>query len=535
MNFPPQNPAAQLFVEDWPRRWFGILGFIVLFAVLRWNNYDAALNRDEGEYAYGAQLLEHGMAPYEYAFIQKPPMIFYSYALSDSFLPHIFWGPRLLACAFVALATVLLGFIARLEFRKGFALPTMWLVTPMILLPEIDQFTANTEMFMLLPLLATVAVYCHSRRHGHRPEHWFLAGILGVTALLYKYTALPVLFFVYVVWSVEMWRASKNAGLFWRCWLSIFAGGMIAAAAILGFFLVHDGGLRLWECTVRFNRYYTQMNLFGMAAFSSQLGQFWSDWWILFLIPWAALLKPSPRILFWIGMFVCAVAASGGSVYGQYYIIMMPFWALLTIAGVSNLASAIAPKLTRPSKWLAHMFIAVILILVIRPDVPWMVQTPEHFAEMKMGGWSPFMESPLVARRVAELSSPHDLVYVAGSEPQILYYAGRFSPTRFITAYPLMYPPAPVAKMYQEEAMHDLEENPPALIVLAQSATSWPSLKTTPMDFSIFLSRLLTQNYVRVGGYVVDGQKSRWSEPLAEDKFAKASLVLFKRKTQQLQ
>jgi hypothetical protein len=307
---------------------------------------------------------------------------------------------------------------------------------------------------------------------------------------------------------------------------------MVAAIAILGFFLVHDGGRWLWECTVRFNRYYTQMELFGADAFLSQIKDFWSNWWILFLIPWAALIKPKPRIFFWLGMFVCAVVASGTSCYGQYYVIMMPFWALITVVGIRNLVSVIAQQMTRPTGWLAYLFVTAVVILVIRPDMPWLVQTPERFAEMKMGKWSPFLESPLVAKRVAELSSPRDFVYVAGSEPQILYYARRFSPTRFITAYPLLYPPPPVAKMYQSEAEDDLEAHPPSLIVVVQSATSWPKLKTTPPGYSVFLNRYIEQGYDLVGGYVVDQQKDHWSEPLAKDEFAKASLLLFKRKAQ---
>ena len=530
MNSPNQKLRANFFGENWPRRWFGILGLIFLFVALRWNSYDAPLTRDEGEYAYAAQVLAHGMAPYEHVFIQKPPMIIYSYALAHFFLPHFFWAPRLLAYLFVALATALLGYIARVEFGKDFAWPVMWLATPMILLPGIDQFTANTEMFMLLPLLATVAVYVRSRHRGQKLKYWFTAGFLGATTLCYKYTALPVLAFVYVVWLVELWRRARNVNLVGRCWLAAFAGAILAAAIELGFFLAHDGGAHLWECTVQFNRYYTQLNLFGAAAFSTRLAGFWSGWWILFLVPCAAFLKPNPRIFFWLGMFVCAVVATGTSYYSHYYIIMMPFWALLTTVGIHNVASAAAQHLTRPSKWMACGFTAVVVILVLRPDASWLLCTHESFAEKKMGKWSPFLESPLVAKHVAELSSPRDFVYVAGSEPQILDYAGRISPTRFITVYPFTYPPAPVAKLYQAEAIRDLEAHPPSLIVLVQSTTSWPGQGTAPADFMDFLNRLLNQNYDLVGGYVIDGQNGRWSQPLADGEFVHASLVLFKRK-----
>src|SRR5215469_15475009 len=85
--------------------WLSLLGLAALFVVLRSNNYDAPLIRDEGEYAYAAQLLIQGVAPYQHAFIQKPPGVIYTYALADLFLPQHFWSVRLLAYVFVALAT----------------------------------------------------------------------------------------------------------------------------------------------------------------------------------------------------------------------------------------------------------------------------------------------------------------------------------------------------------------------------------------------------------------------------------------------
>ena len=44
--------------------WLGGLGICVLLVALRWNSLDAPLVRDEGEYAYAAQLLGHDLLPY---------------------------------------------------------------------------------------------------------------------------------------------------------------------------------------------------------------------------------------------------------------------------------------------------------------------------------------------------------------------------------------------------------------------------------------------------------------------------------------
>jgi hypothetical protein len=453
-------------------------------------------------------------------------MVIYSYALSNLLLPHIFWAPRLLAYLFVALATVLLGYIARLEFGKGFAWPAMWLVTPMILLPEIDQFTANTEMFMLLPLLAMVAVYVHSRHRGQKLKYWFTAGFLGATTLCYKYTALPVLAFLFLVWTVETWREKKYPP--WQNLLAAAIGGIFAVAIELGFFLIHDGGRHLWECTVQFNRYYVASSNFGLTPFWMWLGIFWSNWWILFFLPFAALLKPRPHLWFWIGIFMCALFATSASCYSQYYIILMPFWAVLCAAGIHALAARITEWSAPASKWIGCLITVAVMLLLIRPDVLWLKCPRERFVELKMDRY-PFRESQLVAARVAQLSSPDDFVFIAGSEPQILCYARRFSPTRFITAYSLMIP-TPVALKYQQEAIQDLQKRPPSLIVFVIPGSSWERHETSPMDFFVFLNNFLKQNYSVVGGYVVNGPERYWSEPLAGGEFANATLVLYQRK-----
>lgn len=505
-------------------QWLGIIGISLLFAALRWNSFNAPLTPDEGEYAYAAQSLERGIAPYDHAFIQKPPMIIYSYAVADLLWPHLFWAPRLLAGLFVALATVLLGWIARREFGGGFAWPTLWLVTPMILLPGIDQFEANTEMFLLLPLLATIAIYVYSRHQGHKPRFCFAAAFLGITALLYKYTVLPLLLFLWVNWLIEVYRL-KGAASLWQCLASSFWGALLAATTILGYFLAHDGGATLWECTVRFNRYYVETGTFGSVGLWFNLKLFWAKWWILFIIPCAALVKPKPRLGFWFGMLIGAWLCSCGSWYRQYYILAMPFWALLTAVGISSLASPIAQYLARPQKWIEGALLFVIVLIVLMPDLAWLTYTPEEFVAENLFETGPFLVARPAAARVAELSSPDQYVCVIGSDPEILSYARRISPTRFITAYQLVFR-TPVKRLYQQQAIRDLQQHPPSLVL----TTRWLSVESPPSEFMVFVKNLLAHDYQRLGGYIIKDRKMYWSESLTDQEAAHSILTLFKRK-----
>jgi hypothetical protein len=520
-----QTPQTSLDKNSWVF-WLGIIGLAALFLLLRWNNFNAPLIRDEGEYAYAAQRLVQGELPYEHSFVQKPPLVIYSYLLADLLAPQVFWSSRLLAGAFMALATVLLGFIARREFGQGFALPAMWLMTPMVLLPGVDQFTANTEMFLLLPLLGFFAVYSQGRLRNHLPKYWFAAGLLAATTLLYKYTALPLVVLVFAVWSVEQWRSAKNIKSFLHCWGAALLGGSLAAVVELGIFLLHDGGATLWDCTVTFNRHYVASDNFSWLGISIKLKSFWATWWILFLLAGAAFLKPRPRLWFWTAAFLCAVVATGASYYGQYYLLLMPFWALLAVAGIHALAELIGRKSTLSLHQIRLGLIALAVVLVLLPDLPWLTLSRETFAAGKFANRSVFVESSIVSQRVAELSSPSDYVWVAASEPQILFYARRKSPTRHITVYELVIR-SPMLPQYQAETIRAVQEHSPKLIVWSPS---WLQDEPQPSEVLRFLDETLAKDYQRVGGYVLEGKDSRWVEPLSDDEAKAASVILFTRK-----
>ncbi len=535
MSRPGSEGAARtdrpaLRFPGWKLDWgAGILGLSLLFVALRWNSFNVPLIRDEGEYAYAAQLLRQGIPPYEHAFLQKPPMVVYTYALAQTMAPNLFWSPRVLAYLCVAGATCLLGWIARREFGPGVAFPAMSLFTPMVLLPGIDQFAANTEMFLLLPLLGLVAVFVHCRRVGGGATAWFLAGVLGAVILWYKYTAFPVVLVVFAAWSVEQWRVHRSArGLCWR-WSCGLAGAALTSVAVLAFFLLRDGGKHLWECTVQFNRFYATSSDFGWLVLGPRLWMLLKNWWVLFLLLGVLVLAREARVWFWAGLFLAAWVATGASRYAHYYVLVMPFWALLAAVALDRVARWAAARLSWTRTWARPGLIGLVVLLVCLPDLAWVTRTPAAFAAGKLTGDNPFLESVVVARRLAEMTSPQDYVFVAGSEPQILYYARRLSATRFVIVYPLMIH-TPLAATYQQEAINELEKHPPAVVVLSRLGVSWLTERDSPPGFFKYLNQSLARDYRLVGAYVRNGQGGRWQQPLPPGEENKASLILFRRK-----
>lgn len=94
----------------------------------------------------------------------------------------------------------------------------------------------------------------------------------------------------------------------------------------------------------------------------------------------------------------------------------------------------------------------------------------KHLESVHIRG--PSVESPVIAKRISELTSSNDYVYVAGEEPQILYYAHRRSPTRFVNSYQLLRN-TPMTLSYQQEVVNDLRRNPPKVIVFERRSILW--------------------------------------------------------------
>ena len=497
----------------------GLVGIAVLFVALRWNSFDAPLTRDEGEYAYAAWLLRHGIAPYQHAFLQKPPMVVYSYLLGQLLGPTVDWLPRVVAYVFVALCTGLVGVIARREFGRGSALTAMWLVTPMFLLPQIKQFTANTEMFLVLPLLGVTATYALTRGQASS-RHWLAAGFLAGLTLLYKYTMAPVLAVLFAAWSYDQWHAHRTPRTLTARWLAACAGAFAATAATLAYFVARDGGWSLWDCTVRFNRHYAGSGQFDIGAMSRHLAFFGSAWWVAFVLPFALIPKAPRRIWFWLSMLAVAVASSLGSRYSHYFVPAMPFWALVCTAAIDAIVERTAE---RARDWVRRGIVTAVVALLCLPDLPLLSLSRTEFRAATYR----FQDYPAAANQIARITAPHERIFIAGSEPQIAYAARRRNASRFVLMYPLMIPSA-LALEYQRETIRDLTENPPAAIVLARAPQSWLEQPESPKEILAFLANLLRTEYRPVGGYVAE--LGAWKTPLSRSEIENSELLLFRRK-----
>jgi len=75
-------------------------------------------------------------------------------------------------------------------------------------------------------------------------------------------------------------------------------------------------------------------------------------------------------------------------------------------------------------------------------------------------------------------------VYIIGSEPQILFYAGLKTPTRFFYFYPLIYP-STLREAFRAEVTDDLRNNMPDVLIYVNHPSSH-FISTFPTILELF-------------------------------------------------
>jgi hypothetical protein len=399
----------------------------------------------------------------------------------------------------------------------------MLIMSSMLVMPTLLPFAANTEVFMLLPLLGLLALisWKGSRASG---AWWFVAGVSSAGAVLYKPIAVLVILAMFAGWIIET-RKAGTPGLTRRILLAA-GGGVLTTVLVLAPFLLHDGGRTLWECVWRYNVQYAQLENPGSGPFLFFLERFWQHWWLLFLLLlWLLLRRPSG---WWlpVGLLAASLLTIYNASLGHYYIMAVPFLAMASGMALNDLFVRFAPFFSREGSLKRGVAIVVAALVVLYPSRELLLKTPGELTESLYTPYNPFLEARVLATHVAELSAPTEKVFVAGSEPELLFYAKRKSATRFVIMYPLMLT-TPAAMPYQEEVVRALRANPPEVIVVVRSKLSWLQEPGSPRLLPSYLNKLLAEEYRLAGGTMFDTKE--WHTTLDAGQDRRASMLLYKR------
>ena len=164
---------------------------------------------DEGAYGTIAQQMMHGALPYRDLFDHKPPLIYVWYAISFLLFGENIVAPRIVAAVVWSASTFLVYFQAKLILTKRQALIASFLFAMSCSLTMLS-FNANTEVFLLLPLLGSTIAFTKAKQTGN--WRWLLlCGACGGMAALTKQVVVWNLVVLALIAAVPLIR-EKN----WR-------------------------------------------------------------------------------------------------------------------------------------------------------------------------------------------------------------------------------------------------------------------------------------------------------------------------------
>jgi len=451
-----------------------LIAATVLFVRIRL--LSTPLERDEGEYAYMAQLLLKGIPPYTDAYTMKLPGVALVYALFLAIFGQNATGIRI-GLTLVNTACIGLVYLLGNRFLTREAAITAAAFYALLSLSQsvLGIFAHATHLVVFFSLAGMILL--DSALNKRQTSLVFLAGTgFGMAFLMKQHAAVLVLFAL----ACQIWPSEKeNRKLFLRNCAS-FLTGATAPYIIVALWLFKAGVFdRFWFWTVQYAREYaTGLSLTaGFNEFVQQVTAIIRTNLPIWLFAAAGLLALCGRSdsrmgkLFFSGYLTASIVMVSQGLYFRphYFVLLLPAIALLAAyAGqaVKRRLSGLSGALLSP------LIMATALVLFIYSENVYLFRLSPVEVSRKLYGTNPFPEAVRIAGYIKEHTSKQDRIAILGSEPEILFYADRLSATGHIYMYGLMENHRYAEEM-QRQLISEIESAAPAYIVVVHNSASW--------------------------------------------------------------
>jgi hypothetical protein len=502
MRFPPQDlPASPECctsdrieqrrtadpISSSPQRatqtaWLFLALIVLVTAGLRVRLLGIPFERDEGEYAYIAQLILQGEAPFTQAYTMKYPGVPYVYAAFLALFGQTDVAVHLGLLIVNAISVVLVFLLGKRLFNPLIGLIAASSFGLLSFSRTTLGFTANTEHFVLLPMLAATLLLLRAVEQKQWPCLLASGFLFGVAVLMKQHAAIFAAFGVIYLLILGLrrdGRSLKRALLH----LFLFSTAVAFPLALLSLYIWVNGAFApFWFWTFTYPRHYVSMApveigtarliYYGGLQVVKSIGLY-----SLAFVGGAAIVRSHsvrPRALF-LTLFACfsfLAVCPGLHFRPHYFLFFIPAVSLLAAVGAVALGQ-LCRRFASPNR-IVVLISLLALVGGISQQYRYYFLVPPSVILNATYARSHFVEMKELALYIRDHSLPDDRIAVLGSEPEIYFYARRRGATRFIYTYPLM-EPQPYALQMQQDMIAEMERERPRYIVLLRSNESWYS------------------------------------------------------------
>ncbi len=537
-----KKPAVAVSFNIWP--WVAIIGVIIAAAVIRGRLLPVPLERDEGEYAYIAQQMLKGIPPYVSAYSMKLPGIYVVYALIMSVFGQTHTGIHLGLLIFNAATIFVVFLLAKKLFGSIAAVAAGGIYAVLSITSGVTGLWANAEHFVILPALAGLLLICNSNgKTGY--VRLLIAGLLFGLAFIIKQHGIVFAIFgaLYLLYSGLRQRPIQ--------WLKVIISQIIFNAMVLLPFVIvclfywFNGTFdKFWFWTFTYAREYATAlpvdDAWKLFTYQAKM-MFYEGFpiWFLSVFGFFAVVvmkKYRQLAVLVAGFFIFSFLAVCPGFYFRehYFIFLLPAAAILagvSIAVIDGLYAGTMPMLLRLVTTGAIGLIVIGYTLYDQRECLFEL-SPEDVCRKVYSG-NPFPESLQIAEFIRGNTRPDAQIAVIGSEPQICFYSGRRSATKYIYTYPLM-EPQPYAMQMQKEMITQIEIANTQFVVFVNVPMSWMTRPDSVKNIFEWFDSYLFVRYEIVGiADILVNRPTvwRWNNQAANYKpVSRVSVIVLKRK-----
>ena len=470
------------------------LGLALVLAALPTLLYP--LTRDQGIYAYIADLMLHGGAPFRDAWELKPPAAYFTYSLAFLLFGRSELSVRIFDVLYTLLGAAAVGALAWEAYRdRRIAALSAWLYAFSYYFSVHFHAMATPEAFMSPWLVASVYGMLYAVRNKSL-RALIAGGACAGVVFWFKPTAgLPVV--AMLVWAcTQMRREHWPRSQVWRGLIAFVAGGVVGLLPI-GLYLYNHGLRELLEI---WSAYGTGAYLEAgglvrgdslFAALDVML-RYVRDWQLVAWLTLAGAVSAlawrrrnrngEALVVFLLSSLLATLVQA--KLFEYHWIPILAPAAVLAAMCLVWLAQEMRD---RPSVLLCDMRNIFVLTVVLglalwlgyehlgryRSTIAFLTgrrSAEQYYAQFDLGYDFSAIGTRQAAAYLRNHTTPEQTVLIWGVEPLVNFLAGRRSPTSFISFYVLVdgKDRNPRWEAWRQDFLQDLRSKPPAYIVLVE-------------------------------------------------------------------
>lgn len=458
-----------------------LAGIVLLVMFARIRLLELPLERDEGEYAYGAQLLLHGGRLYHDLHTMKWPGMYAAYAILFTVGGENITAIHLGLLLVNLVSAIAIYLIARQFTGRNESLMACACFLVLSVLPAMHGIIANAEHFaMMFPLLG---MWCliHSLRE-RQPAGIFIAGALLGLGPVMKQHAHAFVILGGVMTLLTPWPATGRRVLANALNAVIYSAGVLL---VWGAMCLAIWKLGVWDqfvtWTVIYPKDYTrQIPITAAPAnFLNTFLPILTYAWPLFLLALTGFISILRRgnveqRCWGIALVVAGLLAISPGFYFRehYFLLLIPTIAILSAFGVKAIADHFHKRLAKTDDRPVAVLCGAALLLPLIMQAGLLFTQPLRVVSRTLYGANPFVESPEIGKFLKERMGKDDLMTIFGSEPQLCFYSQRRLATGDIYMYPLT-EIHPLAKQMQIEMIKNIRLTEPRFAIYVSTPTAW--------------------------------------------------------------